>query len=72
MSDNNNPIEDNPIIPENIRQAAGKIGDNLSNATDSISNVTDQVDQKLDDGIKMAEEKLDNFLGGLNKFLDKF
>lgn len=63
---------DNSIIPESIRQAAGDISNNLTNAADNVEQLTNKFEEKIDQTLQQAEGKFDSFVTGLDKFLGKF
>lgn len=67
MSDTPDPINDNDLT-----KPADQLAQNLENATDGVEDVVDNLERMVDQGLTVAEEKIDGFLKGLDNFLGKF
>ncbi len=66
------PAQDDAIPQDDVTQQADAISGHLSGATDGVEHIADNLDKMMENGLNQAEEKLDSFLGGIDKFLGKF
>jgi ABC-type transporter Mla subunit MlaD len=63
------PIND---AKDKVAETASTVGDQASQAADGVQHFADNIDTVIDTGIEQAEQKLDDFIGGLTNFLNKF
>jgi hypothetical protein len=58
--------------PDELVGATDDLSQKLTDATDGVGGLVDNFGQAVEDGITNAEQKLDDFIGGLDRFLGKF
>lgn len=61
-----------PPQPDDLSKPAEELSQTIEGATNSVGDLAGSVEQKIDDTLQQAEEKLDGFIDGLENFLGKF
>jgi uncharacterized phage infection (PIP) family protein YhgE len=67
-----NATPDPQQLPDDLTSAADDAAQQLENATAGLDGIADNLGQTLEDGLNSAEQKFDDFMGGLDRFLGKF
>ncbi|MEK7152367.1 MAG: hypothetical protein AAB834_00325 [Patescibacteria group bacterium] len=61
-----------PPVSDDLTQAADEAAQKLDSANQGVIDAAGALERKVEDGLQQAEQKLDDFIGGIDNFLSKF